>query len=81
MEGTAYRWLTSKLKGFEKAKPKQLSRKFVETSGVIEVAPNRCLRITFDRRSHNPVLREATLDKDSRAIAWLKRYHIEFDYR
>ena len=76
-----YRWLASKLKGFEKAKPKQLSRKFVETSGVIEVAPNRCLRITFDRRSHNPVLREAALDKDSRAIAWLKRYHIEFDYR
>lgn len=76
-----YRWLASRLKGFEKAKPKQLSRKFVETSGVIEVEPNRRLRVTFDRRSHNPILREAALEKDSRSIAWLKRYRIEFDYR
>jgi len=76
-----YRWLASQLKGFEKAKPKQLSRKFVETSGVVEVTPNRTLRVTFDRRSHNPILREAALDKNSRTIAWLKRYRIEFDYR
>jgi hypothetical protein len=76
-----YRWLAKRLKGFEKAKPKQLSRKFVETAGMIEVEPNRRLRVTFDRRSHNPILREAALDKDSRTIAWLKRYRIEFDYR
>ena len=76
-----YRWLASKLKGFDKAKPKQLSRKFVETSGEIEVLPNRWLRVTFDRRSHNPILREAALDQDARAIAWLKRYRIEFAYR
>lgn len=76
-----YRWLASKLKGFDKAKPKQLSRKFVETSGEIEVLPNRLLRVTFDRRSHNPILREAALDQDARAIAWLKRYRIEFAYR
>jgi hypothetical protein len=63
------------------AKPKQLSRKFVETSGLVEVAPNRRLRITFDRRSHNPILREAALDKDCRAIPWLKQYRIEFDYQ
>ena len=76
-----YRWLASKLKGFEKAKPKQLSRKFIETSGEITVLPNRVLQITFDRRSHNPILREAALDKDSRAVPWLRRYRIEFAYR
>lgn len=75
-----YRWLASRLKGFEKAKPKQLWRKFVETGGMIEVLPNRHLRITFDRRSHNPILREAALDQDCPTIAWLKRYRIEFDY-
>ena len=32
---SCYRWLASKLKGFEDAKPKQLSRKFFETSGEI----------------------------------------------
>lgn len=78
---SCYRWLASKLKGFENAKPKQLSRKFVETSGEIEVTGNRCLRITFDRRCHNPILREAALDRDCRPIPWLKRFRLEFDYR
>ena len=78
---SCYRWLASRLKGFEHAKPKQLSRKFIETSGEIEVTPNRTLRVTFDRRCHNPILREAALDKDCRPIPWLQRYRIEFDYR
>ena len=78
---SCYRWLASKLKGFEQAKPKQLSRKFIETSGEIEVMPNRILRVTFDRRCHNPILREAALDTNARPIPWLKGYRLEFDYR
>ena len=78
---SCYRWLASKLKGFEHAKPKQLSRKFIETSGEIEVRPNRTLQVTFDRRCHNPILKEAALDQDHRRIPWLNGYHIEFDYR
>jgi hypothetical protein len=77
---SCYRWLASKLKGFDHAKPKQLSRKFVETSGQIEVMPGRTLRVLFDRRCHNPILREAGLDKECRPIPWLKGYRIEFDY-
>lgn len=78
---SCYRWLAGKLKGFEHAKPKQLSRKFIETSGEIEVLPNRILRVLFDRRCHNPILREAALDKDSRKIPWLNGYRLQFDYR
>ena len=78
---SCYRWLASRLKGFEQAKPKQLSRKFIETSGEIKVMPHRILRILFDRRCHNPILREAALDKAARPIPWLKGYRIEFDYR
>lgn len=59
-----FRWLASRLKGFDKAKPKQLYRKFVETGGLIEAAADRTLRVCFDRRSHNPILREAVLDRD-----------------
>jgi hypothetical protein len=77
---SCYRWLASRLKGFAHAKPKQLSRKFVETSGQIEVRPNRVLLITFDRRSHNPILREAALDKDARPIPWLSGFRLQFDY-
>jgi hypothetical protein len=75
-----YRWLARQLKGFEDAKPKQLYRKFIETGGQIEVCPNRRLLITFDRRSHNPILREAGLDENSPPIAWLKNYRVEFNY-
>lgn len=78
---SCYRWLAGVLKGFDHAKPKQVSRKFVETSGEIELMPNRILRVTFDRRCHNPVLREAALDKDCPPIPWLSGYHIEFNYR
>jgi hypothetical protein len=76
-----YRWLAHQLKGFEKAKPKQLFRKFVETSGFIKVTPNRRVLVTFDRRSHNPVLREAGLDRDCPPIPWLKNHRLEFAYR
>jgi hypothetical protein len=75
-----YRWLARQLKGFDTAKPKQLYRKFIETGGQIEVAPNRRLVVTFDRRSHNPILREAALDRNCPAIPWLKDYRVEFNY-
>ena len=78
---SCYRWLASRLKGFEHAKPKQLSRKFIETSGEIEVMPHRILRVLFDRRCHNPILREAALDKAARPIPWLNGYRLEFEYR
>lgn len=78
---SCYRWLASRLKGFEKAKAKQLSRKFIETSGKIEVRPQRVLRITFDRRCHNPILREAGLDEVGPTIPWLQDHRLEFRYR
>jgi hypothetical protein len=76
-----YRWLARQLKGFDKAKPKQLYRKFVETGGVIEVTANQTLLVTFDRRSHNPILREAALDRDGLTIPWLGGYRIQFQYK
>jgi hypothetical protein len=75
-----YCWLARQLKGFDKAKPKQLYRKFVETAGLIEVVSARRLRVRFERRSHNPILREAALDKDCPPIPWLKNFRIEFQY-
>jgi hypothetical protein len=76
-----YRWLAHQLKGFDKTKPKQLYRKFVETAGTVEVIPHRRLLVTFDRRSHNPILREAALDRESPPIPWLHNYRLVFAYR
>lgn len=78
---SCYRWLASRLKGFEMGKPKQISRMFVETSGEVTVLPNRTLLVTFDRRSHNPILREAMLAKDCPRIPWLNNYRLELEFR
>jgi hypothetical protein len=74
-----YRWLAEKLHGFAKAKPKDLYRKFIETGGRIEITPSR-LSIYFDRRAHNPIVREAKLDQNCPPIAWLGDRHIEYNY-
>ena len=75
-----YRWLASQLHGFDQSQPKGLYRKFVETSGVVEIVAGRRIVVTFDRRSHNPILREAQLDKDDVKIPWLANHRLEFRY-
>jgi hypothetical protein len=74
-----YRWLGKQLKGFEKVAPKQLYRRFVETGGVVEVQADRVV-IHLDRRSHNPILREAALDREAPAIPWWQGRRIHFVY-
>jgi hypothetical protein len=75
-----YRWLANQLHGFENAKPKQLYRKFVETSGAVEIEPGGRIVVYFDRRSHNPILHEAQLDKDCPKVPWLGNRRIEYIY-
>jgi hypothetical protein len=74
-----YRWLGKQLRGFEAAAPKQLFRRFVETAGLVEVVEGRVV-VRFDRRSHNPVLREAALDRTPLPIPWLGNRSISFVY-
>jgi hypothetical protein len=74
-----YRWLASRLRGYDKAKPKQLFRRFVETGGVVEVQAERIL-VHFDKRCHNPILREAALDRECPGIPWLHNLPVAFEY-
>jgi hypothetical protein len=74
-----YRWLGKQLRGFEKAAPKQLYRRFVETAGLVEVEEERIV-VRFDKRSHNPVLREATLDREPFPVPWLGNRSVVFMY-
>ena len=74
-----YRWLASQLHGFDKAKPKQLFRRFVETGGTIEVQAKRIV-VHFEKRCHNPILREAALDRKCPGIPWLHNLPLVFDY-
>lgn len=75
-----YRWLASRLYGFEKADPKQLYRRFIETAGTVTIQNDRLI-VQLDRRSHNPILREAVLDRNPNPIPWLGQRTIEFTYR
>src|SRR5262249_16179046 len=56
-----YRWLGRRRRGDEKAAPKQLDRWFVETGGMVKVEDEEIM-VRFDRRSQNPILREAARD-------------------
>jgi len=73
-----YRWLAKQLHGYDLSKPKAVYRKFVETSGAVEIESGRRIVVYLDRRSHNPILREAQLDKDHIKIPWLANHKLEF---
>ena len=74
-----YRWLATQLRGFDKAAPKQLYRRFVETGGTVQV-DSELITVTFDRRSHNPILREAALDRELTSIPWINGRRAKFAF-
>jgi hypothetical protein len=74
-----YRWLGRQLRGFEKAAPKQLYRRFVATAGTVITEADRIV-VQFDRRCHNPILREAALDGDPIPIPWWYGRSVTFSY-
>ena len=74
-----YRWLGKQLRGYEKAAPKQLYRLLVATEGVIRTTPDE-LVVRLERRSHNPIVREAALDREPTPIPWLGGRRIRFDF-
>jgi hypothetical protein len=51
----------------------------VETAGQVSVTPERII-VQFDRRSHNPILREAALDRACPPIPWLGNRQLVFTY-
>jgi transposase len=74
-----YRWLKQQLKGCEKMEPKQLYRKFIETSGQLTVHGDELI-VAFDRRAHNPLLAQALRNQDSLPIPWLQGKHLRFHF-
>jgi hypothetical protein len=74
-----YRWLATRLPGYDKSKPKQAYQRFVATGGVVEVQSDRVL-VRFDKRAHNPILREAALDRDCPPVSWLGGLRVAFEY-
>ena len=79
MAHACYRWVAQHLRGFEKAAPKKLDRKFVETGGVVKGQSDHVV-VRFDKRSHNPIRREAARDTNCSPIPWLHNLPLIFEY-
>jgi hypothetical protein len=74
-----YRWLASELDGFSESKPKRLCRKIVETGGTVRVTEDR-IHVHFEKRAHNPILRQAALDSEAGPIPWAGGKCLKFTY-
>jgi len=74
-----YRWLATRLFGCGKSKPKQLFQRFVATGGVVQIQDERIV-VRFDKRAHNPILREAALDRECPPVPWLGGLRVTFEY-
>ena len=65
-----YRRLAERLKGFVRAGPSRLFRKFVDTQGFIEITGKEVV-VRLSKRAHNPLLKEAGLTKPTGPVPWL----------
>ena len=65
-----YRRLAERLKGFVRAGPTRLFRKFVDTQGFIEITGKEVV-VRLSKRAHNPLLKEAALTKPTGPVPWL----------
>jgi transposase len=65
-----YRELARRLKGFGRASPQKLFRKFVDTEGSVQIEADK-VRVRLVKRAHNPILKEAGLVGLSNPVPWL----------
>jgi transposase len=66
-----YRKLADRLKGFARASPSRLFRKFVDTPGFVEVTATEVI-VRLGNRAHNPLLKEAGLTQPTLPVPWLQ---------
>jgi transposase len=65
-----YRRLAERLKGFYRTGPSKLFRKFVDSSGDVEITAKGII-VRLNKRAHNPLLKEAGLTKPTQPVPWL----------
>jgi transposase len=74
-----YRRLAERLKGFGRAGPSKLFRKFVDTPGVIEIT-GKDVVVHMSKRAHNPLLKEAGLTEPTQPVPWLGGRSLHLHY-
>ena len=74
-----YHLLSQKLRGFEHCRSATIFRQFINMKAEIIVRGDIIIA-KFPRRSHNPIMRAAQLDKHAPSISWLGNRHLQFEF-
>ena len=74
-----YQRLGSRLKGFAESTPDTLFRRFVSTKGRIEIH-RRDVVVYFDKRTHNPILKEAGFEQRTARVPWLNGRSVRIEF-
>jgi transposase len=74
-----YHVLSQKFRGFEHCRATTIFRQFINMKAEILVG-NDVITVKFPRRSHNPIIKAAQLDKGAPKIPWLGNRRLEFDF-
>jgi hypothetical protein len=73
-----YRRFARLLRGYERARTRQLFRRFLDTTARIFVSPHEVL-VRLPRRAHNPILLDAGLIGEKTTIPWWGNRSLRFD--
>jgi hypothetical protein len=65
-----YREMRDRLKGFARASPQTVFRKFIDRTGSVVVEEER-VRVRLSKRAHNPLIKEAGFQRSTPPIPWL----------
>ncbi len=74
-----YHFMSQKLRGFEDCNAATIFRHFINMSSEI-IIRGEIINVKFPRRSHNPVIKAAQLDKKATGISWLGNKKLQFEF-
>ena len=73
-----YRMLALKLRGFERAQPRQIWRRFLKSPAHVRVTPTEVI-VELPRRAHNPILIASGLLDERTAVPWWNGRRLRFE--
>jgi hypothetical protein len=74
-----YHRLASRLKGSSDSTPQTMFRKFGNTQGHIHITEKHVV-VRFEKRAHNPILKEAGFNRTTPPVPWLNNRSVDFQY-
>jgi hypothetical protein len=77
---TCYSMLAQKLRGFESCDTPKVYRHFVRGRATV-VIQDGTVRVTFPRKAHNPILRNAPWHRLPSTISWLGGASLQLEFK